>query len=588
MPKKRSTVAAKDHEAKPYRKQRKDELVNKLVAVHACNSQAILPILQGITAAHRSLNPEVLGATADATGVHDSQVSGIASFYSRLSPLADSANPILVCDGPTCMLNKAHDARSNIEAEVRGQTDWFVGRTSCLGLCDRAPAALVNDEPCGPINSERIHSLLAGERGANPCYKKTLAGEQRVAMARIGKLDPESIDSALRIGAYQALKRACFRAASDVIQEISHSGLRGCGGAGFPTGKKWSMVAKSDSRKKFVICNADESEPGAFKDRVLMENDPHLVLEGMAIAAYGVGATEGVIYVRGEYERCAQLLERAIQEAEQQGCLGEKIDGTPFSFHVRVHRGAGAYICGEETALLESLEGRRGEPRLRPPYPTLRGYLGRPTVVNNVETLCMVPAIVEQGAQWYRSIGPAESPGTKVFTLSGHARRAAAFESPFGITVRSILHRIGGGMPAGTHFKMALTGGAAGTLIPESLLDVPLNFDSANSGVALGSGVVVICNQSVSAVDLLECLLNFFRHESCGKCTPCREGTRVTHELVKQIARGKGCVGDLAKLTNLADALHNTSFCGLGQSVALPIRSALKHFAEDFYRCGAT
>jgi NADH:ubiquinone oxidoreductase subunit F (NADH-binding) len=407
-------------------------------------------------------------------------------------------------------------------------------------------------------------------------------------MARIGQIDPSSYESCRGEGAYQALEQAVLLSPEEVLRQIEHSGLRGCGGAGFPTGSKWRIVGEHQACKKYVICNADESEPGAFKDRVLMENDPHLILEGMALAAFAVGATTGIVYVRGEYLRSAEILQRAIEQAENKGWLGDKIQGTSFSFRIQVHRGAGAYICGEETALLESLEGRRGEPRLRPPYPTSQGYLGQPTVVNNVETLCRVPAIVRNGAAWYRLSGSPASPGTKMFCVSGHVRRPAAFESPFGVTIRDVMNRIGLGMRSGSQFKLALSGGAAGTLVPESLLDVPIDYESIQQGVALGSGVVILGDQTVSVVDLLEWILSFFRHESCGKCTPCRDGTRVAHETLKRIARGDGRSGDLDQLQRMATMLESTSFCGLGKSVALPLRSGLKHFAEDFRRCGAT
>ncbi len=588
MHRKRGEYCTNGRRAKPYRRQRSDELVDQLVAKHGDDARAILPILQVITATRQSLSAESLGATADATHSHDAQVAGVASFYSMLPYEVEPATPIRICDGPVCRLHGALELKAAVESTDQNAGRWRVGRTSCLGLCDRAPAALVGNEPCGPLSNYRIGPMQHGWRGPSRSYSEPIVGEQRVAMSRIGQIDPESFASALRAGAYQALAKAVSRPTEEVLREIELSGLQGCGGAGFPTGKKWRMVSEADSPEKYVICNADESEPGAYRDRVLMENDPHLVLEGMALAAYAVGATGGIIYVRGEYEQSAQMLEQAIEQAKQHDRLGENISGSSFSFHLHVHRGAGAYICGEETALLESLEGRRGEPRLRPPYPTTHGYLGRPTVVNNVETLCRVPAIVLRGAEWYRTLGNIDAPGTKIFTLSGHVRRPAAFDSPLRITVRDILNRVGLGMRSGSQFKMALTGGAAGTLIPEALLDVPLDFESINHGVALGSGVVVICDTSVSAVDMLEWLLNFFRHESCGKCTPCREGTQIAHRLVRRIASKAGRAGDLAELRSLATLLHATSFCGLGQSIALPVHSALDNFAEDFHRCGAT
>jgi NADH:ubiquinone oxidoreductase subunit F (NADH-binding) len=401
-------------------------------------------------------------------------------------------------------------------------------------------------------------------------------------MARIGRVDPESVDSAITAGAYQTLGTAVAKTPRDVLEAVARSGLRGCGGAGFPTGRKWRLVAQAGGAHKYVVCNADESEPGTFKDRVLMEGDPHLILEGMALAGYAVGAGEGVIYVRGEYEWIARRLERAILQAEERGWLGGNVRASGFSFRVRVHRGAGAYICGEETALLESLEGKRGEPRVRPPYPTAHGYHGRPTLVNNVETLCLVPPIVARGADWFRSLGTADSPGTKVFTITGHVNRPGAFEAPLGITLREVIGRFGGGMRDGSRFKAALTGGAAGTFVPASLLDVRIDFDSGKQGVTLGSGAILILDESVPVPTVLAWLLHFFEEESCSKCTPCREGTPAARLVCERIAQGRGNAEDLAELKRLARLLSLTSFCGLGRSMAWPVESALRHFGNEF------
>jgi NADH:ubiquinone oxidoreductase subunit F (NADH-binding) len=401
-------------------------------------------------------------------------------------------------------------------------------------------------------------------------------------MARIGNVDPESADSAIAAGAYQALDAALADSPAALLDAVDRSGLRGCGGAGFPTGHKWRMVAQAPGRKKYVVCNADESEPGTFKDRVLMQGDPHLLLEGMTLAGYAVGADEGIICIRGEYEWLAQRLERAIVQAEERGWLGRDIRGSGFSFRVRVHRGAGAYICGEETALLESLEGKRGEPRVRPPYPTTHGYHGKPTLINNVETLCLVPPIHARGADWFRSLGTPASPGTKVFTVTGCINRPGAFEVPLGITLRQVIEQFGGGMRDGSRFKAALTGGAAGLFAPASLLDVPIDFDSGKQGVALGSGAVVILDKSVHVPTLLTWLLRFFEVESCGECAPCREGTREVRVICERIAGGEARTEDLAELRRLARLMNVTSLCGLGQSVAWPVESALRHFGAEF------
>jgi NADP-reducing hydrogenase subunit HndC len=341
-------------------------------------------------------------------------------------------------------------------------------------------------------------------------------------------------------------------------------------------------VARADGPEKYVVCNADESEPGTFKDRVLMAGDPHLLLEGLALAGYAVGAAAGTVYVRGEYEWIARRLERAAAQAEERGWLGGNIRGSGFSFRTHVRRGAGAYVCGEETALLESLEGRRGEPRVRPPYPTTRGYRGQPTLVNNVETLCLVPPIVLRGADWFRSLGTADGPGTKVFTVTGCVNRPGAFEVPLGITLRQVVEQFGGGMRGGSRFKAALAGGAAGMFAPESLLDVPIDFSSGRRGVPLGSGAMLVLDESVAVPELLASVLHFFEAESCGKCTPCREGTREARLICEPLARGCGNAQDVAERKRLARLLDLTSLCGLGRSVAWPVESALRHFGDEF------
>jgi len=569
--------------AQPYHSKRSDSTVDSAVAGHGVGPDTILPVLQAVQVANQGvLGKQVLGAVADALRLNDARVHGVASFYSLLSTQARPAKVIRFCDGPVCMLQQAERVRASAEEASIGK-DWAVERCSCLGLCDRAPAALREHEPCGPVSPERVADVLTGGPcGQTPCYAVPLPGEVRVTMARIGRVDPESVDSAITAGAYQALDTALANTPEDVLEAVDRSGLRGCGGAGFPTGRKWRMVAHANGSEKYVVCNADESEPGTFKDRVLMEGDPHLLLEGLVLAGYAVGACEGVIYIRGEYEWIARLLEHAIMQAEERGWLGRNIRGSAFSFRVHVHRGAGAYICGEETALLESLEGRRGEPRVRPPYPTTHGYHGKATLVNNVETLCLVPPIVARGSDWFRSLGTPDSPGTKVFAVTGSVNRSGAFEAPLGITLRQVIERFGGGMRDGSRFKVALAGGAAGTFVPASLLDVPIDFSSGKRGVTLGSGAMLILDESVPVPTVLTWLLHFFEVESCGKCTPCREGTREARLVCERLAKGQGHAGDLAELKRLARLLDLTSFCGLGRSVAWPVESALRHFDNEF------
>ncbi len=567
--------------SRPFRKQQHDPIVESAIARHGASAESIVAILQAVQDEAGYLKPDAIGAASDALRASDAYVYGVASFYSMFSTQPRAKKIVRVCDGPVCALCGSGAARAAIEAAIPNG-EWTVERSSCLGLCDRAPAALVGVEPCAPIAPARAGDILDGWRGEARAYTQPLPGEVRVTMARLGRIDPDSIDSALGVGAYQALKKALHGPPADVLKAIDESGLRGRGGAGFPTGRKWQIVAASDSGVKYVVCNFDESEPGAFKDRVVGESDPHLLLEGMALAGYAVSAREGFIYIRGEYEWIARRLERAIGQAEERGWLSNDIQGTDFSFKVHVHRGAGAYICGEETALLESLEGRRGVPRIRPPFPATHGYHGKPTVLDNVETLCAVPPIVERGAAWYRSMGTANSAGVKVFTLTGHVNRTGAFEAPFGVTLRQIIDQFGGGMRPGSKFKMALTGGAAGTIVDASLLDVPLDYASSRQGISLGAGVMLVLDESASAVDLLASLMHFFEAESCGKCTPCREGTREARILVDRIARAQGRAGDVDELKRLARMMNVASFCGLGQSAAWPIESALKHFGNEF------
>jgi NADH-quinone oxidoreductase subunit F len=529
----------------------------------------------------RSLDRNALGAAADALGVSDARLYGTASFYSLLAVAPNPVRVARVCDGPVCLAHGGEAARVAVEATAAG-SGWAVERCGCLGLCDRAPAALVGSTPCGPITRETAADALAGRAGPMPSYAEPRPGEVRVVTDRVGRIDPDSLNSALAVGAYRTLARAMCGPPAAVLDAVDRSGLRGCGGAGFPTGRKWRMVADAPGAVKYVVCNADESEPATFKDRVLLDADPHLLLEGMALAGYAVGAGEGVVYVRGEYEWVARRLESAVAQAEAAGWLGPNVGGRGFAFRVRVHRGAGAYVCGEETALLESLEGKRGEPRHRPPFPVTHGYLGRPTLVNNAETLCHVPAIVARGPDWFRLLGTAHSPGTKVFCLTGCVNRPGVFEAPLGVTLRQLVEQFGGGVRDGSRLKGVLAGGAAGMLVPPALFDVPIDFASARQGVSLGSGGMFAFDESVPVPTLLTWLLRFFEAESCGKCTPCREGTREARAACERIAGGAGRPDDVAALRRLARQMDLTSLCGLGRSVAWPVESALRHFGGEF------
>jgi NADH:ubiquinone oxidoreductase subunit F (NADH-binding)/NADH:ubiquinone oxidoreductase subunit E len=559
-----------------------DPQINALVEQHGSDPRSILEIILDLQDRQGWLSQEALTDVAHALKLPPEHVYGVASFYSMLTLTPRKENIIRLCDGPVCWLHGYNDVRREIEELAHSQAGWVIERTSCLGLCDRAPAGLVNERQAGPLYPELAKDVFVNWVGEKPDYSQPRPGELRVMMSKAGVIDPDSIASALEHNVYSGLRVALEGTPDAVLKEVEASGLQGRGGAGFPVGRKWLFVAQEKKSPKYVICNADESEPLIFKDRVLIDTNPHQILEGMAIAGYATGASEAFIYVRGEYEYQAQRLERAIQQAEENGWLGSSIQGSDFSFNVHVHRGAGAYICGEETALIESLEGKRGEPRNRPPYPPSYGYLGLPTLVNNVESFAAVPAIVGKGSEWYRSLSNAGTPGTKIYLLMGHINITGLFEAPFDLTLNQIIHDFGRGMRPGSDFHFALTGGAAGTIVPASLIDVPIDFASTAKGVSLGAGAFLICDQDVSPLSLLTQLLHFFRVESCGKCTPCRVGTHRAHEILTRLERGQGESGDVAELHTLADVLWDTSFCGLGQSVAIPMRSALEHFPGAF------
>jgi len=474
-----------------------------------------------------------------------------------------------------------------------------------IGRHDAVPLVIIYPEAViyGPVSKESVHTIveehlykgriavglqapvreLSGRIAWLSARKGTLPAEQRIVLERAGLIDPDSIDEYIVHDGYTALAKTLTEYShEDVFSILEKSGLRGRGGAGFPTGTKWRFVNKTKSDKKYVICNADESEPGTFKDRLILEGDPHSIIEAMAIAAFCVGADEGFLYIRGEYVLAQNRVKTAIKQAEEMGFLGENIFGTGFNFKLHVHAGAGAYICGEETALIESIEGKRGEPRARPPYPTTNGLWGKPTLVNNVETLANIAPILRNGADWYRSFGPSTSPGTKVYTILGNVNVTGLIEVPMGITLREVIAIYGKGMKNGKTFKLAQTGGSSGSIVPATLQDTPMDFDSfSKAGVALGSGALLICDEDTCVVDLAKVLLNFFRKESCGKCNPCRIGNQRAFEILSNISEGTGSLKDLTDLMNLSDNLYQLSNCGLGQTAGAPIRDILNHFRAE-------
>ncbi len=572
-----------------------DPHILELAHRHGAMPEATLEVLKDLGAENR-LTPDTATEAARALGIPAHQAYGMATFYSMLS-LEQRKKVLRVCDGPVCWLKRAS---VKTWQQQPGLDDYTVERTSCLGLCDRAPAALVEDEQAGPVTPADGGKLCAGWRGVPTEYSTPRQNETRVMTALIGKIDPDEIESALAHGVYHGLKAALGREPAAVLTEVEAAGVQGRGGAGFPVGRKWRFVASEARTPRYVICNADESEPLIFKDRVLMDTNPHQLLEGMSIAAYAMGASEGWIYIRGEYEHQARRLERAIAQSTAHHLLGGNILGSGFSFRLHVHRGAGAYICGEETALLESLEGKRGEPRLRPPYPPQSGFRGQPTAVNNVESFCAVPHILAHGAEWWRNLTSDPTPGTKVYMVLGHVRNPGLFEAPFGLTLRQVIEDFGGGMLPGSTFNFALCGGAAGAIAPPALLDSHIDYSPGplkgvtrdipaaenrwTQVIAMGAGSFLVCDQGVSPVAFLRELLHFFAAESCGKCTPCRMGTWRALEILDRMAAGGGVKGDVAELLALAENMQAASFCGLGQSVAIPMKSALAHFGAEFAR----
>jgi NADP-reducing hydrogenase subunit HndC len=486
-----------------------------------------------------------------------------------------------------------------LEDEVSLSTIGDVGRHDAIPMVIVYPEAVIY----GPVTLEDVHFLveehlykgrvaaglqapqreLTGRIAWLSAREGTLPAEYRVVLQRAGIIDPNSIEDYILHDGYQALGKVLSEMTpAQVVDEISKSGLKGRGGAGFPTGLKWSFVAKAKGNPKYVICNADESEPGTFKDRVILEGDPHNILESMAIAGYAIGAEEGYVYVRGEYGLAQARLKNAIQQAEEMGVLGNNIFGSTFNFHLHVHSGAGAYICGEETALIESIEGKRGEPRNRPPYPVTYGLWGKPTVVNNVETLANITPIIRNGAAWYQRIGTMSSPGTKVYTILGNVNVTGLIEVPMGITLREVIAIYGKGMKEGRSFKLAQTGGSSGSIIPASLQDTPMDFDSfKNAGVALGSGALLICDENTCVVDLAKVLINFFRKESCGKCNPCRVGNQRAYQILNNISEGLGSLKDLDDLLMISENLFQLSNCGLGQTAGTPLKDVLHHFSAE-------
>lgn len=513
---------------------------------------------------------------------------------------------ILVCHGTGCTSSKSPEILKRFREILKEKNieNVRVIQTGCFGLCAKGPIviirpedtfyAMVKPEDCEEIiekhiqNGEVVERLLCKDIDGTKVqkldelsfYKK----QKRIALKNCGVINPEEIDEYIAFDGYKALERVLIEMTpEEVIETIKQSGLRGRGGAGFPTGKKWELTRNSEGTQKYVVCNADEGDPGAFMDRSILEGDPHSVLEAMAIAAYAIGANQGYIYVRAEYPIAVHRFQVAIDQAREYGILGKNIFGTKFDFDVDIRLGAGAFVCGEETALLESIEGKRGQPRVKPPYPAQSGLWGKPTLINNVETYANIAQIILKGAEWYSSIGTETSKGTKVFALGGNVNNIGLVEVPMGTTLREIVYDIGGGIPNGREFKAAQTGGPSGGCIPKEHLDTPIDYESLKEiGSMMGSGGLIVMDDTKCMVCLAKFYLEFTVSESCGKCTPCRIGTKRMLEILTRLCDGEGSELDIYKLEKLAVNIQKASICGLGQSAPNPVISTLKYFREEF------
>ena len=516
---------------------------------------------------------------------------------------------VLICGGTGCTSSGSHKLMEHFEKSIKEkglEQEVKVVRTGCFGLCEMGPVvvvypegafyARVKEENVDEIVSEHlmkgrvVTSLLYHDKTSAhhaitslenvDFYKK----QMRVALRNCGAIDPEDIDEYIAVDGYKGLTKALTQMTpEEVIAEVLKSGLRGRGGAGFPTGKKWEFTAKAQGDQKYVCCNADEGDPGAFMDRSILEGDPHAVIEAMAIAGYAVGATQGYIYVRAEYPIAVQRLEIAIKQAREYGLLGENILDTGFNFDLDIRLGAGAFVCGEETALMTSIEGKRGEPRPRPPFPAVKGLFQKPTLLNNVETYANVAQIIDKGADWFASIGTERSKGTKVFALGGKITNTGLVEVPMGTTLREIIYDIGGGCPGGKAFKAVQTGGPSGGCLPAALLDTQIDYDNLiAAGSMMGSGGMIVMDEDNCMVDIARFFLDFTVDESCGKCTPCRIGTRRMLEILQRITNGQGQDGDIERLETLAYNIKNTALCGLGQTAPNPVLSTLRYFRHEY------
>ena len=517
---------------------------------------------------------------------------------------------VLICGGTGCTSSHSMDIADALEKEIAAnslENEIKVVRTGCFGLCALGPIMIVYPEGSfySMITVDDVKEIVEEHLKNDRIVKRLLFQEtviedsddvkslnetdfykkqKRVALRNCGVINPENIEEYIAVRGYQALAKVLTEMKpEEVIQTLLDSGLRGRGGAGFPTGLKWKFAAGNDADQKYVCCNADEGDPGAFMDRSVLEGDPHVVLEAMSIAGYAIGATQGYIYVRAEYPIAVHRLEVAIKQAREYGLLGKDIFGTGFNFDIELRLGAGAFVCGEETALMTSIDGNRGEPRPRPPFPAVKGLFKKPTILNNVETYANIPQIILNGAEWFASMGTEKSKGTKVFALGGKIKHTGLVEIPMGTTLREVIEEIGGGIPNGKKFKAAQTGGPSGGCIPPEHFDIPIDYDNLLSiGSMMGSGGLIVMDEDTCMVDIAKFFLEFTVDESCGKCTPCRVGTKRLLEILTKITNGQGTMEDIDKLEELCHYIKENSLCGLGQTAPNPVLSTLRYFRDEY------
>jgi len=515
---------------------------------------------------------------------------------------------ILVCSGAACISNDSTTIKNKLQAVLKEhnlENEVAIVETGCMGPCELGPVMLVYPDGVfyirlkeGDVEEIVKEHVIKGrpvkrlqwtapearkiveEKKQIPFFEKQL----KIVLSNCGKIDPENIEEYIAVGGYEALAKVLTEMTPEqVIDEMIKSGLRGRGGAGFPTGLKWKATREAPGDEKFVVCNGDEGDPGAFMDRAILEGDPHSVIEGMAIAAYAIGAKQGYVYVRAEYPLAIKRLEKAIQQARKYGLLGNNIFETSFSFDIEIRIGAGAFVCGEETALIASIEGKRGQPRPKPPFPAQKGLWGKPTLINNVETFANVRHIILNGSSWFASIGTENSKGTKVFALSGKVNNTGLVEVPMGVTIRELVFDIGGGIPNGKKFKAVQIGGPSGGCVPAEYLDTPIDYESLKKlGTIMGSGGVIVLDEDTCMVNLAKFFLDFTVDESCGQCVPCRIGLKHLYDILDRITKGKGKMEDLETLEKLGEEIKRTSLCGLGQSAPNPVLSTLRYFRDEY------